>query len=282
MSFFIKDRRVRPRPNYPSRGTPFYTAGGFGEDFDDVGDEFTPSSHNLNSEPRPHSSYPWSIERLQFLPLQFLPSSNLSHPPLPNPSPSPFPRYGHALTAAAAPNGNLFLFGGLVGETDRNDLYSFSTRDTTFTLLQTAGDLPSGRVGHACALVSNVLIVWGGNAKDDLKSQSTDEQDNALYLLNLGASPHLDGVLFFSITCVEVTREWIRITAYGPTPVGRYGHTIAITGTKCFLFGGQLGGEFFDDLWVFDITSSASFSHRLGVSIHCLLCRPNEIGLGII
>src|ERR1700722_12402995 len=195
---------------YSSRPFPVYKAVGgdnsFGEDVDDVGDESTTSSHNLNSEPRPHSSYPWSIERLQFLPLQFLPSSDLGQPPSTNPSPSPFPRYGHALTAAAAPNGNLFLFGGLVGETDRNDLYSFSTRDTTFTLLQTAGDLPSGRVGHACALVSNinVLIVWGGNTKDDLKS----EQDNALYLLNLGASPYLDGVLFFSITCVEVTREW--------------------------------------------------------------------------
>ena len=103
-----------------------------------------------------------------------------------SPSPSPFPRYGHTIPATAAANGDLFLFGGLVRGVARNDLYSFSTRDQSATLLQTAGEIPSPRVGHASALVSSVLIVWGGDTKADPKSN--DKQDDALYLLNLGAS----------------------------------------------------------------------------------------------
>lgn len=67
----------------------------------------------------------------------------------------------------------------------RNDLYSFSTRELSVTLLQTAGEVPSKRVGHASALVSSVLIVWGG----DTKTESAPDAllDDGLYLLNLGA-----------------------------------------------------------------------------------------------
>ena len=79
-----------------------------------------------------------------------------------------------------------YIFGGLVRESARNDLYLFSTRDQSATLLQTAGDGPSPRVGHASALVSSVLIVWGGDTKTDPKSKPTDKQDDNLYLLNLG------------------------------------------------------------------------------------------------
>lgn len=71
-------------------------------------------------------------------------------------------------------------------ETARNDLYLFSTRDLSATLLQTGGEIPSPRVGHASALVSSVLIVWGGDTKTDPKSKPTDKQDDGLYLLNLG------------------------------------------------------------------------------------------------
>ena len=71
-------------------------------------------------------------------------------------------------------------------ESVRNDLYSFSTRELSATLLQTAGEVPSPRVGHASALVSSVLIVWGGDTKSDSRPGTSDTQDDGLYLLNLG------------------------------------------------------------------------------------------------
>jgi len=97
-----------------------------------------------------------------------------------------------------------------VREAVKNDLYSFATRDLSATLVQTTGEIPPARVGHASALVSSVLIVWGG----DTKQRDTDKQDEGLYLLNLG------------------TREWTRVATRGPAPAGRYGHSVAMVGSK--------------------------------------------------
>ena len=157
-----------------------------------------PSTQGSSGQPQPQSqqlqqqqqqqqqrpAYPWSQRRLQLPPPVTIPKPGV--PPPTNPSPSPFPRYGHALPATATATGELFLFGGLVRETVRNDLYLLSTRDLSATLLQTAGEVPSPRVGHASALVGSVLIVWGGDTKTSGKVKPGDKQDDGLYLLNLG------------------------------------------------------------------------------------------------
>lgn len=114
---------------------------------------------------------------------------------------SPFPRYGHSINPVAqSSNGDLYLFGGLVKEQVRNDLYVIScaainaqggtSTDSkvlaqspiNVTAIDTRGEIPCPRVGHASVSVGNVLIVWGG----DTKTREEDPQDDNLYLLNLG------------------------------------------------------------------------------------------------
>ncbi len=108
-----------------------------------------------------------------------------AHAPQSGSSPSPFPRDSHTLTATATAAGELFLFGGYVHDRVTNDVYVFSTRDFSTTLLQTSGEVPTPRGLHGAALVGTTLMICGGvTGLNDVDVQNHD----SLYLLNLGTS----------------------------------------------------------------------------------------------
>ena len=103
---------------------------------------------------------------------------------------------------ANAQTGDLYIFGGLVKDKVSSDLYVLqcapnnpSTAPGVNTiapggsisvgLVETKGEVPGPRVGHASVGVGNVLIVWGG----DTKQKEDDIPDDGLYLLNLSQLP---------------------------------------------------------------------------------------------
>ena len=106
-----------------------------------------------------------------------------AHAPQSGPSPLPLPRSGHSLTAAAT--GPIFLFGGWAHGRASSDLYVFSTRDFSTTLLQTSGEVPASRARHGAAHFGTTLLIFGG--KTNPGDQHLINHDS-LYLLNLGMS----------------------------------------------------------------------------------------------
>lgn len=143
-----------------------------------------------SSAPPSHTVlYPWAQRKLSLLPSALL-DGEAGQPVWGAPSAPPFPRYGHSVNpVASVPGGDLYVFGGLVQNAVKNDLYVLSCAPTangnlTVGLVETRGEVPGPRVGHASVGVGNVLIVWGG----DTKAHPEDVQDDGLYLLNLSAA----------------------------------------------------------------------------------------------
>ncbi len=132
-------------------------------------------SHSQSSQQKQRSQavYPWSAHA---------PPSGLSL--------SPFPRSYYTLSTTATAAGESFLFGGYVrtSESASNDLYVFSTRDFSTTLLRTSGEVPGPRMGHTAVITSTTLLIWGGKATFSYQDVPNKREDDSFYLLNLGTS----------------------------------------------------------------------------------------------
>ncbi|RPD82332.1 galactose oxidase [Lentinus tigrinus ALCF2SS1-7] len=177
--------------------------------------------------------YPWYCRRL------LASDSTSRYTPL---QPSLFPRSDFSLSTSGSTGAGLNLFGGLVNDRAKNDVYTVSLNDQSVSRLYTIGDIPQPRFGHASAYAGSVVVVWGG----DIMSASSNpiraraKFDNGLYFLNL------------------VSREWTRISVDGPAPAGRIGHSVVMIGPRIYVFGGEADGEYFNDLWCFDLSTLVS------------------------
>ncbi len=148
---------------------------------------FSRVKHNpTKSQSQSHSQSPQKKQRSQ--PVSGHPWS--AHAPSSGLSQSLFPRSYHALSTTDTAAGDLFLFGGyvLTSGSVSNDLYVFSTRDFSTTLLRTSGEVPGPRMGHTAVLTSTILLIWGGNATLGYQDVPNKREDDSFYLLNLGMS----------------------------------------------------------------------------------------------
>jgi hypothetical protein len=74
---------------------------------------------------------------------------------------------------------------GCAGLTASSDLYVFSTRDFSTTLLQTSGKVPTPRGTHGAALIGTTLLICGGTSDP---GEQYVLNHISLYLLDLGTS----------------------------------------------------------------------------------------------
>lgn len=142
--------------------------------------------------------------------------------------------------------------GGLVnGSTVKGDLWMIEAGAQSLPCypVNTTFEGPGPRVGHRSLLVGNAFIVFGGDTKVD----DRDKLDDTLYLLNTcKACP---SALQGASTNLLSYSPLVPIFPPGPRPAGRYGHTLNILGSKIYVYGGQVEGYFFNDLWAFDLNA---------------------------
>ena len=112
-----------------------------------------------------------------------LPCTWSAHAPQSGPSPSPFPRSSHTLTVTSTTAGELFLFGGHAHGCASSDLYVFSTRDFSTTLLQTSGEVPAPRASHGAVLIGTTFLIFGGRTGSRHRHMLSHD---SLHLLDLG------------------------------------------------------------------------------------------------
>lgn len=143
-------------------------------------------------------------------------------------TPGVFPRLGHSCTAIPDAPGEFIIFGGRTGrfagdaETWTDDVNLLSTTNMSLTRLETYGTKPDkGR--HRAVLAGRVLVIFGG--------------DNYLHFLDLD------------------TREWSRLRPPLPYPGPRDGHSFIMVDKAVWLYGGEHGYDFKDDMWRVDLTT---------------------------
>lgn len=148
----------------------------------------------------------------------------------------PQPRFGHTITLVT--ESKAVLFGGAVGEygkySIRGEAYVFECTNKSWKKLNPGGNLPAARAAHSSTAVeANQLIIYGG-ATGGGQLVSDD-----LYLLDLKNG--------------DDKAQWAIVPVVGKTPGRRYGHTIVFFKPNLIVFGGNVGNEPVNDVWLLNV-----------------------------
>lgn len=82
-------------------------------------------------------------------------------------SPPPSRRYGHTMVAHDT---HLYVFGGAADSNLPNDLYWYDLENETWDVVQTTGDIPSGRLFHHGDVIENKMYIFGGTIDNNVRS----------------------------------------------------------------------------------------------------------------
>ncbi|XP_070614293.1 rab9 effector protein with kelch motifs [Erythrolamprus reginae] len=112
---------------------------------------------------------------------------------------SPGPRHGHVVVAV---ENQLFVHGGLAGDTFYDDLFSLDIRQLQWEKVSTSGAIPGGRAAHSAVAFQGHLYIFGG-------MDPTGE-------LNTTYRYHIE------------KRHWTQLEFISPLPSGRLDHSMCV------------------------------------------------------
>lgn len=162
--------------------------------------------------------------------------------------------YGPKLSGRSAPTvaslgSHIYLFGGLLDDFGKkinkfyNDFYQFDTERNTWQVLSPIGDSPTPRA-HSVAVGdsnTNRILMFGG----------------AYYSSDFSINTAFDELWEYD----PLKNTWHQRPATDPCPSPRANAHIWLVDDNIYLFGGiglgtDTSGEFFNDMWVYNIQSN--------------------------
>eukprot|EP00547_Thalassionema_nitzschioides_P000425 CAMPEP_0194203698 /NCGR_PEP_ID=MMETSP0156-20130528/3401_1 /TAXON_ID=33649 /ORGANISM="Thalassionema nitzschioides, Strain L26-B" /LENGTH=561 /DNA_ID=CAMNT_0038929497 /DNA_START=35 /DNA_END=1717 /DNA_ORIENTATION=+ len=139
----------------------------------------------------------------------------------------PSRRFGYV---SVVHNNKFVLFGGFDGTRWLNDMHEFDFATSTWTEIESRGDLPSVRSCPAWAKDDTHVYIQGGYDGVERKAD------------------------FFA--CNLATYTWTEMPCRGGAPSPRYFHSCCLYGNKMYLYGGYSGNERLADMYAYDFETN--------------------------
>ncbi|CEP17636.1 hypothetical protein [Parasitella parasitica] len=140
---------------------------------------------------------------------------------------SALPRFGHAAAAISADA--IVIYGGIHQTSTKKELFYIDTNSLSATSINAAGDVPSSRTSAAIVAMNNHVMLFGGRP-----IVHEEQYDGGFYILNLKS------------------KQWNRIQLEGNQPSVRWGHSAVASDGIMYIWGGQVEGNYFNDLFIFN------------------------------
>jgi protein phosphatase len=154
----------------------------------------------------------------------------------------PANRFGHTLVHLTKIK--ICLFGGSVGDSHKlnytNDvfIYRILTKMWKKINIKDKDSIPKERAAHAAASNNNgQMAIYGGS------TTSGGLAEDCLYIFSLNPKDENEGI-------------WAKIKTEGPTPGGRYGHSLTFLNPYFVLFGGNFNPYLSNEIWIININDT--------------------------
>lgn len=141
-------------------------------------------------------------------------------------------RYEHfAFTPCSEPN-TIYTFGGSNESGNLNSMQAYNIESDSWSEVGDMSHCPTPRTIHCAGWAGDKMFIYSGGFQ--------------------GADPVPDQTLH--VFCSK-DKRWSKHDLIGEAPSPRHGHVMVVMGSKLYIHGGMAGTNFYDDLFVIDLSS---------------------------